>query len=69
MRVRWFSSTYMLRKRIMPTHGPQSWPWWRLVAFRFCRLEVYAPTTGYILWVYTRWGPVTFEVVFDRRPR
>ncbi|WP_290439381.1 hypothetical protein [Xanthomonas axonopodis] len=31
------------------------------------RLELCRPTTGYRLWVYTRWGAMYGDVVFDRR--
>ena len=48
-------------------HGPQTWPWWRLFGLGFCRLAVHDPSTGYRMWVYTRAGGRTVEVIFDRR--
>jgi hypothetical protein len=51
-----------------PSHGPQVWPWWKLISWKFVRKAVQPPSTGYGLWVYTRWGAVTpIEIYFDRR--
>jgi hypothetical protein len=47
-------------------HGPQ-WKWWRIVWFRIVRLHPIAPSTGYRLWIYTRWAGVTVDVFLDRR--
>lgn len=53
-----------------PRHGPQTWPWWRLVSFSFIRLyDVCKPSTGYRFWIYTRWRAFDFDLVFDRRPK
>lgn len=49
------------------THGPQSWPWWRLLSISIVRIEMYPPTFGYRPWFYTRWGSFHFDIVFDRR--
>ena len=48
-------------------HGPKTWPWWRLVWFRFLRLDIYPPSTGYRLWIYTRWAGAHYDLFFDRR--
>lgn len=52
-----------------PTHGPQTWPWWRLVTVSVVQAEgiqpdrTYGPTPRYyILWVYTRWGAVACDI-------
>lgn len=39
-------------------HGPQSWPLWRIASF------LWHPVggTGRRLWVYTRWGAMSFDV-------
>ena len=49
-----------------PVSGPQVWPWWLLISFRICRLDVAKPSSGYRLWVYTRWRAPYFDIVFDR---
>jgi hypothetical protein len=51
-------------------HGPQTWPWWRWISFSILILpHVHKPSTGWRLWVYTRWGAAFFDVYFDRRDR
>ena len=50
-------------------HGPQVWPWWRLFSLSWVRLEVHCPSTGYRLWVYSRWGSPSFDFYVDRRER
>ncbi len=49
-------------------HGPQAWPWWRIVSFSTNGIAVHKPSTGRRLWVYSRWGAIHFDVYFDRRP-
>ena len=52
-----------------PIHGPQTWPWWRLVHLFVVRLP--APRlrrAGWRLWVYTRWGAVFFDF-YNRKPK
>ena len=36
------------------THGPQTWPWWRLISFSF--LNVHAPSGLHFwrFWYYTK---------------
>src|ERR1043166_3330180 len=48
-------------------HGPQTWPWWRLVSFSWVKASVAAPSTGYHWWIYTRWGALMAGFYFDRR--
>lgn len=50
-----------------PSHGPQTWPWWRLLSLSFMRLDthVHAPTCR--MWAYTRWGALYVDVTMDRR--
>lgn len=41
-----------------PAHGPQAWPWWRLISFSYVRLgQGIGTSTGYgrRVWCYTRW--------------
>jgi len=49
------------------SHGPQEWPWWRVVSLSLVRLEVHPPSLGFRLWAYTRWGSPCFDVYVDRR--
>lgn len=48
-------------------HGPQTWPWWKWIAFRVSHQAVCLPSTGRALWIYTRWGAICLDVVIDRR--
>lgn len=50
-----------------PSHGPRSWPWWRLASPSICRLGVQPPSGGWRLWVYTRWVDVFIDAYVDRR--
>jgi hypothetical protein len=56
-RVRWSSTD----------HGPQTWPWWRLISWTLCDLEGHEPSTRRRLWFYTRWGCWFFDLFIDRR--
>lgn len=67
MIIRFSKSFAHFRTHLHPMHGPQIWPWWRLVSFGPHRLGVCSPSTGYRLWIYTRWGACHFDVFFDRR--
>ena len=53
MRIRLNGSLAHFRPDLHPAHGPQVWPWWRLVSFGLVRLEVAKPSMGWRLWVYT----------------
>ncbi|NID14977.1 hypothetical protein [Luteibacter yeojuensis] len=67
-RVHFFASFAHFRADMRPLHGPQTWPWWRLVSATIVRLGgIHAPSTGRRLWVYTRWGACFFDCVVDRR--
>ena len=53
-----------------PAHGPQDWDtraWWKPLTFLFCSAGANLPSTSYRLWIYTRWGSMHFDLVFDRR--
>jgi hypothetical protein len=53
-----------------PSHGPQSWPWWRLLSLSLINLRVVnhfaAPGLYWRLWIYTRWGAALIDL--DRFP-
>lgn len=50
-------------------HGPQMWPWWRLVSFRGFRLVGWEGAfLTYRLWAYTRWGALLADFSIDNRP-
>jgi len=57
-----------LQKNAHPKHGPQVWPWWRLVSFSIVRLNVDPPSSSRRLWVYTRFGAIYLDATLDRRP-
>lgn len=60
-----FSAAHM-NDDLRPEHGPQVWPWWRLMSFGWVRFG--SPTfTGRRLWAYTRWGAMFATVYLDRR--
>ena len=43
-------------------------PWYRCLAIiRVFELTPQRPTTGYRMWIYTRWGSCHFDLYFDRR--
>lgn len=67
MRIRLSGSLAHFRPDLHPAHGPQVWPWWRLVSFGLVRLEVAKPSMGWRPWVYTRWGAGYGDLVLDRR--
>ena len=47
-------------------HGPQTWPWWRLVSPSLVTIDVPLPSWGLRLYVYTRWGSPCFDIFVDR---
>ena len=49
------------------SHGPQKWPWWRLLSLSLVRIECGKPSTGWRVWFYTRDGAGHAGVYFDRR--
>ena len=51
-----FSFGFLPTPPYRPTHGPQTWLWWRLVSFSFL-----APNWGYRLWIYSRWGALNLD--------
>lgn len=43
------------------------WRFWPPISFKIVKLGVHAPTTGYGLCIYTRWGWCRQDLIFDRR--
>lgn len=61
-----------------PSHGPQKWPWWKLLTVHVVRCShdpaqlFWIPPISYNAWVYTRWGARCITYHFRRgiyRPR
>lgn len=52
-----------------PSHGPQTWPWWRLVSVRVYKLglDPAVPVSGFRVWFYTRWQCPHWDIFLDRR--
>lgn len=52
-------------------HGPcsQSWPWWKLAGWLFCRIKLLSgsPSSGWRVWLYTRHGALYADLHIDRR--
>lgn len=48
-------------------HEPRPWAWWKMFAVKRINGEVHPPSTCHRFWIYTRWGTLQFDVVFDRR--
>lgn len=42
--------------RYHPSHGPQVWPWWRLITVRIVRTRGGRIQKAWNIWTYTRWG-------------
>lgn len=53
------------------THGPKTWPWWRLVSVVAVKVSVNCSPSplrlNHNMWFYTRWGAWTCQVVYDTR--
>lgn len=52
-----------------PSHGPQTWPWWRLITVSVVRCDGGDPIRYfwingiyYNVWIYTRWGAVCWTI-------
>ncbi|WP_431014577.1 hypothetical protein [Bradyrhizobium pachyrhizi] len=60
-RVRWISTG----------HGPQTWPWWRLISWKLYQLDFgrNSASSGSRVWFYTRWGCWHVDFIVDRRPK
>lgn len=53
-------------KRVV--HGPQTWPWWRLISFSVAwPYKSKSLTYTASLWAYTRWGVRYASLTIDRR--
>ena len=58
-------------------HGPQTWPWWRLISFGkpFDMIAANQQTPGfggalhwyYCMWIYTRWWAQPVYATFKRK--
>lgn len=52
-------------------HGPQTWPWWRLLVVRAPRCNRDLPpnphAASWNIWFYTRWGAWCWSFAIDRR--
>lgn len=55
---------------LRPSHGPQVWPWWRLISFA----AVYTnpgrqnpDVPAWNVWAYTRWGALVWWFAVDKR--
>jgi hypothetical protein len=49
------------------THGPTVWPHWKVFSISLVRASVYAPSSGWNVWIYTRWHrAVLFEFFVGR---
>ena len=55
-------------RRMHPAHGPQSWPWWRLLSVTAVKCWPSGVRFNYNVWFYTRWGAWPVQVVWDTRP-
>lgn len=62
-----FSNAHYNDEDLRPSHGPQTWPWWRLLSIKVVRLDICLPSTGYRAWIYTKRGAVYFDLFIDRR--
>lgn len=57
--MRWSLDTNVYTEH---THGPKTWPWWRLVHVHIVRCThdpahlFWMPPIAYNIWLYTRWG-------------
>ncbi|MEG8824735.1 hypothetical protein U4T63_22855 [Klebsiella pneumoniae] len=69
MKIKFEHSVAHFANDLKPTHGPQKWPWWRLVSFSLVPISVYSPSYGLRLWMYTRWGADYLDIYFDRRQK
>lgn len=49
-------------KNFNPSHGPQTWPWWRLFGLLWCEIITASyGSVGHRLWIYTRWRVVHID--------
>lgn len=63
------SGSAHFQSEYLPTHGPQSWPWWKPpIACSIVPVDLQAPSFGKRLWVYTPKGAWFAEVLHLRAP-
>lgn len=67
MKIKFESSAAHFGEGMKVYHGPQQWPWWRLFSLGLVKTAVHKPSTGWRVWLYTRWGAGHVGVYFDRR--
>lgn len=54
MKIAWCGWSWAKHGR--PSHGPQVWPWWKLLSFNVVELRCYDQShLGRRVWIYTRW--------------
>jgi len=62
MKIRFDNKLKMIDAR----HGQSDLAWWQLFSTYFCKPNYCYPSTGYRLWVYTRYGAFHIGIVFYR---
>lgn len=52
-----------------PGHGPQTWPWWRLLSVSVvkCMSGDRVIPLSWNAWFYTRWGSLCWHLHIDTR--
>jgi len=66
-RIKLGGSLAHFKEGMKPEHGPQSWPWWRVLSFQLCKIDaVSKPHSAYRLWFYTKFGAGYVEAFFIR---
>lgn len=57
------------RDNFKPSHGPQTWPWWRLISISVVTTShdpdclFWNIPNGRNIWIYTRWYTVVYHLV------
>ena len=69
MKIKFEGSKAHFSHDMKPSHGPQQWPWWRLLSFGLVRQDIQRPSTGRRLWIYTRWGAFYVGIIIDMRAK
>ena len=71
MKIRLSSSMdhFSREERDLMKHGPQTWPWWRLMAIKLYKLKIRKPSSAWRLWIYTRWGASFGDLFLIRSSR
>ncbi len=54
-----------MNSHLWPLHGPQVWPWWKMMAAEMVSLtNVVPPTVAKRVWFYSRWGAIYVDIYF-----